>query len=64
MVYGGVGILPYIAAGAVPVYLRFAVPRCSQSEDFDYGRLQPSTHSIKSQDESRGWMAQYSQYQP
>ena len=39
-----------------------SVPRCSQSEHFDFGRLQPFTRSIKSHDERRGWMAQYSQY--
>ena len=38
-----------------------SVPRCSQSEHFDFGRLQPSTRSIESHDERRGWMAQYSQ---
>ena len=32
------------------------MPRCSQSEDFDYGRLQPYTRSIKSQDESQSWL--------
>ena len=40
------------------------LPAIQSAEDFDYGRVQPSTRSIKSQEESRGWLVQYSHHLP